>query len=311
MSKKFVVTSSPHLRSGATTSNIMRDVLLALAPALAASIYYFGVRAAMMCVMCVTACMFFEFAYRKALKMPDTTGDFSAALTGLLLAFNLPSSLPFWMALIGCFVSIVIVKQMFGGLGKNFANPAIVGRVVLLLSFTAPMTTWPVPRGMVTAAIDAVTAPTPLASAIEVLPTYTQLFLGQIGGSLGETCKLALLAGGIYLVFRKVITITIPLAYLGSVAVFAMLLGQDSLYHLLAGGAILGAIFMATDYVTSPTTERGKLIFGIGCGFITMVIRVFGSMPEGASFAILLMNVLTPFIDRLTTNKAFGGEKKK
>jgi len=304
MSKNLVLTSSPHLRSGVTTQTIMRDVLIALAPAFAASIYFFGLRAAVLCVVCVAACMFFEWTYRRALGLTSTVGDLSAALTGLILAYNLPSSLPFWMAIIGCFVAIVIVKQMFGGIGKNFANPAIVGRIVLMLSFTAPMTTWPM-------ATDAVTSATPLSSAIDIIPTYVQLFLGQVGGSLGETCKIALILGGIYLVWRGVITITIPVAYLGSVAVMATLLGQDPLYHLLAGGAILGAIFCATDYVTSPTTERGKLVYGIGCGFFTVIIRVFGSMPEGASFAILLMNILTPYIDQLTTTKAFGGVKIK
>ena len=263
-------------------------------------------RAAAMCVICVAACVFFEWAYRKALDLTNTVSDFSAAITGLILAYNLPSSLPFWMAVIGCFVAVIIVKQLFGGLGKNFANPAVVGRIVLLLSFTGPMTTWPL-------AADAVTSATPLADFGDALPpfTYMQMFLGQIGGSLGETCKLALIIGGAYLLWRGVITITTPAAYLGSVAIMAALLGHDPLYHLLAGGAILGAIFCATDYVTSPTTESGKLIFGIGCGVFTVIIRVFGSMPEGASFAILLMNIFTPYIDRITTLRAFGGAKVK
>ena len=284
----------------------MRDVLIALSPAFVASVYFFGPRAALLCLVCMAACIFFEWAYRKALSLSSTVGDFSAGVTGLILAYNLPASLPFWMAVVGSFTAVVVVKQMFGGLGKNFANPAVVGRIVLLLSFTGPMTTWP-------PATDAVTSATPLADFGDVLPpfTYMQMFLGQIGGSLGETCKIALILGGIYLLWVGVITVTIPAAYLGSVAVMAALLGHDPIYHLLAGGAVMGAIFCATDYSTSPTTERGKLIFGAGCGVITVVIRVFGSMPEGASFAILFMNILTPFIDRLTAVKAFGGEYKK
>jgi len=303
MSKNLIITSSPHLRSGVTTTTIMRDVLLALVPAFAASIYFFGPRAAMLCAVCVASCVFFEWAYRKALGLSSTIGDLSAVLTGILLAYNLPSSLPYWMAVIGSFVSIVIVKQLFGGLGKNFANPAIVGRIVLFVSFAGPMTHWPT-------ATDAVTSATPLASSLSVIPTYTQLFLGQIGGSLGETCKVALLLGGAYLVWRGVITLTTPVAFLGTIAVMSALLGGDWVYQVLAGGAILGAVFMATDYVTTPTTEPGKLIFGVGCGLLTVVIRFFGSMPEGVSFAILLMNILTPHIDRLTATKAFGGDKK-
>lgn len=304
MSKNLVLTSSPHLLSNISTPIIMRDVMLALLPAFFMSIYFFGLRAAALCIVCVAVCVFFEWAYRKALGLTNTIGDGSAALTGLILAYNLPSSLPFWMAIIGCFVAIVVTKQMFGGLGKNFANPAIVGRIVLILSFTGPMTTWPM-------ATDAITSATPLARTIEVLPTYTQLFLGQVGGSLGETCKAALLLGGIYLLWRGVITITTPASYLGTVAIMSAMLGGDWLYQLLAGGAILGALFCATDYVTSPTTERGKLIFGVGCGFFTVIIRFYGSMPEGASFSILLMNILTPYIDQLTATKPFGGEKKK
>jgi len=304
MSKYLVITSSPHFLSGVSTRTIMRDVLIALAPAFVASIYFFGPRAAALCAVCIVSCVFFEWVYRKALGLTNTIRDLSAAVTGLILAYNLPSSLPFWMAVVGSFVSIVVVKQMFGGIGKNFANPAIVGRIVLMLGFTAPMTTWP-------EATDATTTATPLSHVVDVLPTYSQLFFGQIGGSLGETCAAALLLGFLYLVFRGIITLTTPVSYLGTVAVLAALLGGDPLYHLLAGGAILGAVFCATDYVTSPTTEPGKLIYGIGCGLFTVIIRFYGSLPEGASFSILLMNILTPYIDRFTSSKAFGGVYKK
>lgn len=310
MSRNLVITSSPHFRSKTTTQTIMLDVLIAMAPALVASVVIFGVRAAILSVFCMAVSMLFEYVYRRALGLSMTVGDLSAAVTGLLLAFNLPVTLPLWMAAIGCFVAIVIIKQLFGGLGKNFANPAITGRIVLLVSFAAPMTTWAMPRMMQTGA-DVVTGATPLGIAAvgEKLPSYMSLFLGTIGGSMGETCKLALLAGGVYLVLRKVITPTTPLVYMGTVVVLTWLLGADPLFHLLSGGLILGAVFMATDYVTTPTTELGKVIFGLGCGIITVVIRLFAGFPEGVSFAILLMNIVTPHIDRLCNHKAFGGLK--
>jgi electron transport complex protein RnfD len=240
-----------------------------------------------------------------------TIGDLSAAVTGVLLAFNLPVTMPLWMAAIGCFVAIVIVKQLFGGLGRNFANPAIVGRIVLLVSFTGQMTTWATPALL---GSDAVTGATPLAlaaasSAGQTLPSYLDLFLGAVGGSLGETCKLTLLLGGVYLVVRKVITVTTPLVFIAATALFSGILGADPLYQVLSGGLILGAIFMATDYVTTPTTEVGKVIFGVGCGLITVIIRLYAGYPEGVSFAILLMNIVTPHIDRLCSHRAFGEAK--
>lgn len=304
MEKEFLVNSSPHLRSTATTRGIMTDVLIALIPSLIAAAFIFGYRAIVVCAVCVAAGVLFEYVYRRLMKLPQTAGDASAAVTGLLLAFNLPSTIPLWMAVIGCFVAIVIVKQLFGGLGRNFANPAIVGRIVLLISFAAPMTSWAVPRAFQTA--DAITGATPLAMP-SVLPSYGHLFLGTVGGSLGETCKLALLLGFAYLLLRRVITPTAPVAFAGTVFVLAWVLGQDPVYHLLSGGLILGAVFMATDYVTTPVTEKGKLIFGIGCGIITVIIRFYAAYPEGVSFAILLMNILTPHIDNLCTVKAFGG----
>jgi electron transport complex protein RnfD len=253
---------------------------------------------------------------------PITIRDMYAAVTGTLLAFNLPVTIPLWMAAIGCAAAILVVKQMFGGIGKNFANPAIVGRIVLLVSFASQMTNWVKPLlgfGFVDtvtsatplgiASVDAVTNATSLASGLPAIPSYLNLFLGAVGGSLGETCKLTLLLGGIYLVIRRVISVTIPLSFMGTVFLFTLVLGKDPVYHLLSGGLILGAIFMATDYVTTPTTERGKVIFGVGCGFITVIIRVFAANPEGVSFAILLMNILTPHIDNLCRIKAFGGAK--
>lgn len=315
MEKLLSITSSPHLRSKTVTQNIMLDVLIALCPALVASAIIFGLRALAVCLVCVATSVLSEYIYRRLMHLSNTITDLSAAVTGLLLAFNLPAGIPLWMAMIGCFVAVVIVKQLFGGIGKNFANPAIVGRIVLLISFATPMTNWAIPKTS-----DAVSSATPLAllhygsdavsGATATPPGYLQMFLGNIGGSLGETCTLALLLGGIYLVARKVITPAAPVSFMVTVLLMAAIMGQDPLYHLLAGGVVLGAIFMATDYVTTPTTERGKILFGVGCGIITMVIRMFSSYPEGVSFAILIMNIVTPHIDRLTTIKAFWEAKK-
>lgn len=307
MQNLLAITASPHLRSKVTTNTIMRDVLIALLPTLVAANLIFGMRALVLSVVCVAASVIFEFIYRKCMHLTNTIGDLSAAVTGLLLAYNLPVGLPIWMAVIGCFVSIVLIKQLFGGLGKNFANPAIVGRIVLLISFATPMTTWALPLSKQTT-VDVVTGATPLAVGGEGF-SYMDLFLGTVGGSMGETCKLTLLIGGIYLVARGVISIAAPLSFMATVVVFAFLAGQDPVFHLLAGGIILGALFMATDYVTTPTTEMGKVIFGIGCGIITMVIRLFAAYPEGVSFAILLMNIATAHIDRLCLSKPFGGVK--
>lgn len=303
MNKTLAVTSSPHVRTTLTTRDIMLDVIIALVPALVASVLIFGFSALVRTCVCVASCVLFEYLYRKLMKLDGSVDDLSAVITGLLLAFNLPSRLPLWMAVIGCFIAIVIVKQLFGGLGKNFANPAIVGRIVLMLSFATYMNTWTYGRG-----VDAVTGATPLETGAGSV-SYLQLFIGTIGGSMGETCKLALLIGFIYLVVKRVISLTIPLAFMGTAFLLAFILGQDPLFHLLSGGLMLGAIFMATDYVTTPTTESGKLLFGIGCGIITIVIRLFSAYPEGVSFSILIMNILTPHIDRLTRPRAFGEVK--
>lgn len=309
MSNKLIVSVSPHIRDTATTSTIMRDVLIALVPALVAATWIFGFRAILLTLTCVVACVISEYVTRRILGKEDTISDLSAAVTGIILAFNLPVQLPLWMAVIGCVFAIVVVKQLFGGIGQNFANPAIVGRIFLLLSFSQPMTSWLQVTGG--HAVQDVVGATPLAlisqGKMEELPSYLDMFLGARGGCMGETCTLALLIGGGYLIYRKVITVSIPLAYIGGVVVLSLLFGVDPLYEVLAGGVIIGAIFMATDYTTSPISEKGKIIFGLGCAFITMIIRVFGSYPEGASFSILIMNIITPHINRLVRNKAFGG----
>lgn len=319
MDHQLVITSSPHFRAPTTTSVLMRDVLISLCPALAAAVWFFGPRALLLTAVSVAGCVLFEYLYNYFMKNDQTIADCSAAVTGVLLAFNLPVTMPFWQALVGCFAAIIVVKQLFGGIGRNFANPAIVGRIVLFISFSTNMTKWMLPVGLRTA--DAVTSATPLVLAANAAvtsatraavapPSYLQLFLGNIGGSMGETCKLALLIGGLYLIIRKVISPTIPLVFIATVAALSALWGADPLYQILSGGLFLGAFFMATDYVTSPTTERGKIIFAFGAGLITVVIRLFAAYPEGVSFAILLMNLATPLIDRYTPVKAFGGAAK-
>ena len=309
MSNKLIVSPSPHIRDSASTSTIMRDVLIALAPAMVAAVIIFGFRALLMTAVCVAACIVFEYGTERILDREVTISDLSAAVTGVILSFNLPVQLPLWMAVVGCFFAIVIVKQLFGGIGNNFANPAIAARIFLLLSFSQQMTTWlQVDNGH---AVEGVYGATPLAliSAGDTanLPSLLDMFLGVRGGCMGETCALALLIGGIYLIYRKVITITIPLSFIGGVFVLSLLFGVDPLYQVLGGGLMIGAFFMATDYTTSPITEKGKIIFGLGCALITMVIRVFGSYPEGVSYSILLMNIITPHINRMVRNKAFGG----
>ncbi len=310
MNSKLIVSSSPHVRDRATTSSIMRDVIIAMVPALIASTVIFGVRAALLIAVCVVSCVVFEYLFALVAKKPQSVSDLSAVVTGILLAFNLPPTLPFWMAIVGSFVAIVVVKQLFGGIGHNFANPAIVGRIVLMVSFSLPMTNWWVPS-FTGSGIQLVSGATPLGLLAQgqPIPDYLSLAIGMRGGSLGETCGIALVLGGIYLMVRKIITVTTPLVFIGGVAVFAALLGQDPLVQVLTGGVLLGAIFMATDYSTSPTTESGKAVFALGCAILTVVIRTYGSYPEGVSFAILLMNILSPHIDNLTRTKPLGGIK--
>ena len=313
MENKSMVSSAPHVRDTSSTQQIMRDVVIALVPAMLASAIIFGVRALILIAVTVVACVAFEYLYCKILKKPVPVGDFSAVVTGVLLALNLPSTLPFWMAVVGAFVSIVIVKQLFGGLGHNFANPAIVGRIVLGLSIPAQMTSYGFPAGN-PSGVDALASATPLVATRSADLPLLPLLLGQHGGVLGETCALALILGGLYLVFRKVISPTIPCMFLGTLFVLSMLGGltaYDALVQLLSGGALLGAIFMATDYVTSPYTFTGKLVFGFGLGLITWAIRFLGTAAEGVSYAILLMNILTPYINDWTLQKPLGGAKKK
>lgn len=331
LKEKLIVTESPHVRSGNTTSGIMLDVIIALMPALIAGVVIFGYRAAALAVVCILASVFFEWLWCKIVKKPSAIGDFSAVVTGLLLAMNLPVTMPFWMAIIGAFFAIVIVKQFFGGIGHNFMNPALAARAFLLTSWAQAMTTWVAPFSKVGA--DAVSQATPLAqlaqsadavssatSAAETvqLPSYLDLFFGTTGGCMGETCAFALLIGAIYLLAKKVISIKIPAAYIATVALLTFAFGGndglftgDALYHILSGGLMLGAFFMATDYVTTPYTPKGQVIFGIGCGVLTAVIRLWGGYPEGVSYSILLMNVASPLIDRYTAPKRFGAFKEK
>ncbi len=308
MSKKLITSPSPHIRGRRTTQNLMGDVVIALLPALAAACYLFGARALLLSAVCVFSCVFFEWALCRLLKMDSTIGDLSAVVTGLLLAFNLPAALPLWMAVIGSFTAIVVVKGLFGGIGQNFANPAIVARIVLFVSFSSAMTTWVKPFSYQYLTADVITTATPLALMRDGRWTeYADLFWGTTGGCLGETCTAALLLGGVYLVIRRVISPLVPLVYLGTVALGAFLGGQDVLFHLLSGGLMLGAIFMATDYTTSPTTTWGRVLFAFGCGAITILIRLFGSYAEGVSFAILFMNLLTPYLEKATLPRVIGG----
>ena len=313
---KLTVHSSPHLHGQDSTRSLMLDVIIALAPALIASVVLFGFRALLVTVVTVAAAVLAEFLTRKVLKRPQTIGDLSAVVTGMLLAFNLPVGIPLWIAALGSVIAIVVVKQLFGGIGQNLVNPALAARIVLMVSFASRMTTWVAPMQWMNGS-DAVTTASPLGVIAEgtgeTLPSLMDMFLGLRAGCLGETCGAALLLGGIYLVVRRVISPTIPLCFIGSVALFSLLFGAEGgpLFQILAGGVMLGSIFMATDYTTSPMTFWGKVIFGVGCGFLTMVIRMFGSLPEGVSFSIVIMNILVPHIEKLTRPRPFGDLKKK
>ena len=309
MENKLIVTAAPHITSADSTQKIMGRVCLALCPALAASVIIFGFNALILTAVTVASCVFFEWAYCKLMGREVPVSDLSAVVTGMLLAFNMPASMPWWMAIVGAFIAIVIIKQLFGGLGYNFANPAIVGRIALAVGFASRMANYPKPLN----GIDALASATPLAVEKGVLGAgeYVTLLLGNHGGVLGETCALAILVGGVYLIATKVISPMIPVSYLATVAVLSLIGGYDPIVQLLSGGLMLGAFFMATDYVTSPTTDKGKLIAGIFMGVITCAIRFFGTMSEGVSFAILLMNLVTPYIDALTRQDKLGIAKKK
>ena len=307
MGNKLIVTAAPHITGADSTQKIMQRVCLALCPTLVAAVVIFGVNALILTAITVAACVFFEWASCKLMHRENPTGDFSAVVTGMLLAFNLPATLPWWMALVGAFIAIVIVKQLFGGLGYNFANPAIVGRIAMAMGFAGAMSSYPHPEGL-----DALASATPLAVADQLgSESYVTLLLGNHGGVLGETCAITLLAGGLYLIWTKVISPTIPVTYLATVAVLSLVAGRDPVVQLLSGGLILGAFFMATDYVTSPTTTKGKLVFGIGLGVITCAIRFLGTMAEGVSFSILLMNLVVPYIEELTRQDRLGIAKVK
>ena len=312
MMEKLLVSPSPHLRGGDTTRKIMGDVLIALIPAAIASVIIFGFRALMILAVTVISCVLSEYISRKIMKRDNTVPDLSAVVTGVLLAFNLPVSIHPLIAVFGGVVAIVVVKQMFGGIGMNFVNPALTARIVLMSSFPTQMSTWSQPFYYLKGSADAITTASPLkvmANGGE-LPSLGALFVGFRAGCLGETCAVALLLGGVYLALRRVIRIEIPLCFIGTVFVFSWILGQNPVEHILTSGLLLGAIFMATDYTTSPITFSGRIIFGIGCGLLTVLIRVFGSLPEGVSFSIIIMNILVPHIERLTRPKPFGEEAK-
>lgn len=313
---KLIVTASPHAKSKITVNRIMLDVIIALVPALIASVVIFGFRSLLVVATTVVSSVLAEYVSRKIMKRSNTIGDLSAVVTGLILAFNLPVGIPLWMAAIGSVFAIVVVKQFFGGIGENFVNPAIAARIVLMVSFPTAMTAWVKPFAW--KAGEAITAATPLAiinKNPDELPSLVNMLLGVRGGCLGETCAIALLIGGIYLMIRKVISPAIPLSFIGTVTVCMLIAGKGDLeflaYELLGGGLMLGAFFMATDYTTSPINTKGRIIFGIGCGLITSMIRIFGSLPEGVSFSIILMNILVPHIENLCIPKPFGTVKEK
>jgi len=301
---KLIVSSSPHITSQETTQSIMMKVIIATVPAMLASLLFFGIGSIIRIAVSVAACMFFEYAWEKAMKKPVTVSDLSAAVTGVLLAFNVPSTLPVWQLVVGALVSIIVVKQLFGGIGLNFANPAIVGRIVLSISYAGAMTNF---------TLDGAATATPLAvynNGAGTMPALMDMFIGKTGGVLGETSAIALILGFVFLVATKVISPVIPVSYVATVAVLAVLLGVNPAVYVLGGGLLLGAIFMATDYTTSPYTVKGKLVYGVCLGILTVVIRRFGSMTEGVSYAILIMNLVLPYVNKLTRQVPLGAPKK-
>ena len=321
---KLIASSSPHIRSNEDTRSIMLDVIIALLPAMGWSIYCFGIKALVLTLVSVVSCVFFEWAYRKLMKKSCLVGDLSAVVTGMLLSFVCPVDLPWWVIIIGAFFSIVVVKQLYGGIGCNFLNPALAGRAFLLASYATAMTTWAIPK----IRPDVTSAATPMAIMKEgteeafttLMSNYSigDMFIGKVGGSLGEVSALCLLVGGVYLLIRKVISWQIPVAYIGTVAVLTLIAapaGMDNvqymLYNVFGGGLMLGAIFMATDYATSPVTKPGQLIFGIGCGLLTCFIRRFGSYPEGVCYSILIMNCTTWLLDKYIRPTIYGAAKKE
>lgn len=313
--KLLAVSSTPHVRGSLTTAKIMRDVLIALLPACIFSVYHYGIKALIIITASVLFAVLTEFLYRKISKKDLTITDGSAAITGVLLAFNLPPEAPLWMVAIGNIFAIVIVKQLFGGLGQNFMNPALAARALLLASFPVEMTNW--------STVDTVSAATYLAvmkeTSGEFIPQYADymnLLFSKIGGCIGETSSAALIAGGLYLIFRKVISWRIPVSFIASFAFFSFIFGRSGLFtgnvafELLSGGLMMGAFFMATDYSTTPVSPNGKIVMGIGCGLMTVLIRVYGGYPEGVSYAILIMNLFVPLIDRYVRPRVYGVVRK-
>ena len=321
--KRYMVTAAPHLRSGDTIEDIMKDVLTALIPAAVMAVYFFGIRALCIIILSIGACIGFEYLFEKLTHRPITITDFSAAVTGVLLAFNLPASSPFWMPIVGAFVAIVIAKQLFGGLGQNFINPALAARAFLMAAYTPHMAgswTQPVRNPLIA---DLISSATPLGLLKED-PTFIvkgadvlNAFLGNVSGCIGETSALALLIGAAYLLYKKIITWHIPLSYIVTVFLLSTFLGRHGLftglgyYEVLTGGLMLGAFYMATDYASSPVNDLGKVIMGIGCGALTVIIRNYGGYPEGVSYAILIMNLVVPLLDKYCVPRVFGVTKKK
>ena len=319
--KKIVldVAYQPQVRTNMDTKRIMLNVMLALLPSLLAAAYEFGFKPVLMVAVSMSSAVFYEWAYRRLMKKSSTIFDFSACLTGMLVAMTLPTTAPWWLPLIGNFFAIVIVKQLYGGLGKNFVNPALASRAFLIASYAGIMTNWVSPRAM---GLDAVTMATPMTYlfAGEPMPdyyNYRNLLLGIMPGCFGEACKIALLLGGVYLIIRKIISWRIPVSYIGTVAVLMLIFGHEGydnfswmMYNILSGGLILAAFFMATDYATSPVTLPGQLLYGVGCGALTVLIRYFGSYPEGVTYSILIMNICTWAIDKAFRRCQFGVSKE-
>ena len=310
----FVVSGTPHVRSKESIQSIMRDVIIALVPASVMGIYFFGMRALMLMVAAIASAVFFEWLYQKLTKKPITISDLSAVVTGLLLAMNLPAAAPVWVAIVGSAFAIIFAKQLFGGLGQNFINPALAGRAFLLASYPTEMTSWTSAGNF---GVDAVATATPLATLkLGQMPnaTLTDVLIGHVGGCIGETCAIALIIGGIYLLYKHVISWKIPVIYIGTVFILSALIGRNGLrvpvYEIFAGGLMLGAFFMATDYASSPVTAKGQVIFALGCGLLTTLIRIFGGYPEGVSYSILIMNLVVPLIERFTEPTIFGALPK-
>ncbi len=317
----FDASYQPQVRTKTDTSRIMLDVIIALVPAMAVAVYQFGFRVLALIAVSVVSCVFFEWGYRKLMKKPDSIGDLSACVTGILIAMVIPSSAPLWMPVVGAAFSIVVVKQLYGGIGKNFLNPALASRAFLMASWPVIMTTWAVPKALA-GSIDAATMATPLSymKAGEALPdtfSYANMLIGNVPGCIGEISAAALLIGGAYLLVRKVINWRIPVAFIGTVAVITFIFPMNGAAHfdwmlsnVLSGGLLLGAIFMATDYSSSPVTLNGQLLYGFGCGALTVLIRYFGGFPEGVSYAILIMNLCAWAIDKGTRGRQFGVTKE-